>query len=126
MQIQKKVADYDFRIQIFFKQLKRLNIRLKLMEQLQKAPYVYVYSMKETLRRIEFAKCYNHFAKLVHELVSKLYENELNQRKLFSSKTTSLNQHFILKILFPSLSEQFEPLLVKILKKKFHLKIDRW
>lgn len=119
MQIQKRVADYDFRIQIFFKQLKRLNIRLKLMEQLQKAPYVYVYSMRETVRRVEFAKCYNHFAKLVHQLIKKLYENELNQRNLFGSKTKSLNQHFILKILFPSLNDQFEPLLVKFLKIKF-------
>lgn len=114
MQIQKKVADYDFRIQIFFKQLKRVIIRLKLMEQLQKAPYVYIYSMKETLRRFEFAKSYNQFAKLVHQLINKLYENELNQRKLFNIKTMSLSQHFILNILFPSLNEQFEPLLVKI------------
>nr|AWV66677.1 RB1-inducible coiled-coil protein 1 [Brachionus koreanus] len=114
MQIQKKVGDYDFRIQIFFKQLKRVNIRLKLMEQLQKAPYVYVYSMKETLRRVEFSKSYNQFAKLVHQLINKLYENELNQRKLFSLKTMSLSQHFILKILFPSLNEQFEPLLSEL------------
>nr|AWV66629.1 RB1-inducible coiled-coil protein 1 [Brachionus rotundiformis] len=111
MQIQKKVVDYDFRIQIFFKQLKRLNIRLKLMEQLQKAPYIYVYSMKETLRRLDFAKNYNQFAKLVHNLVSQLYTNELNQRKLFHSKTMMHSQHFILNILFPSLSEPFEPLL---------------
>ena len=60
MQIQKKMADTDFQLQIYFKQLKRINIRLKLMEQLKKAPFIYVYSMKETIRRQNFSKIYKN------------------------------------------------------------------
>lgn len=58
MQIQNQMADHDFQLQIYFKQLKRINLRLKLMEQLKKAPFVYIYSMKETLRRQQFSKIY--------------------------------------------------------------------
>lgn len=58
MQIQKQMADHDFQLQIYFKQLKRINLRLKLMEQLKKAPFIYIYSMKETLRRQHFSKIY--------------------------------------------------------------------
>jgi len=60
MQIQKKMADTDFQLQIYFKQLKRINIRIKLMEQLKKAPFIYVYSMKETIRRTNFSKIYKN------------------------------------------------------------------
>lgn len=58
MQIQKQVADYDFQIQIYFKQLKRFNQRIKLMEQIKKAPSIYIQSTKETLRRLKFSKTY--------------------------------------------------------------------
>jgi hypothetical protein len=58
MQVQKKMADFDFQMQIYFKQLKRLNLRVKLMEQLKSAPSVYLFSIKETVRRQEFNTIY--------------------------------------------------------------------
>lgn len=58
MQVQKQIADFDFQIQIYFKQLRRLNVRLKLMEQLKKAPFVYLISLKEALRRTHFSTVY--------------------------------------------------------------------
>ena len=58
MQKQKQIADYDFQIQIYFKLLKRLNIRIKLMEQIKKAPNVYINAIKETVRRLKFSKTY--------------------------------------------------------------------
>lgn len=58
MQVQKQIAEYDFQIQISFKQLKRLNVRMKLMEQIKRAPHVYLYAIKETVRRLQFSKAY--------------------------------------------------------------------
>lgn len=114
MQVQKKVADYDFQIQIYFKQLRRVNVRLKLMDQIKKAPYIYVYAMKETLRRLEFSKSYKAFTKLLCDLLKNVHQNECKQRKLFNAKTSSLNQHFILNILFRSLNDKFEPSFVSL------------
>jgi hypothetical protein len=70
------MADTDFQLQIYFKQLKRINIRLKLMEQLKKAPFIYVYSMKETIRRQNFSKIYknvNLFIILIANIFFMLY-----------------------------------------------------
>ena len=58
MQIQKQLFDFDFQLQLNFKQLKRLNVRIKLMEQLKKAPFFYLCSMKETVRRRKFSTSY--------------------------------------------------------------------
>lgn len=58
MQIQKQVAEYDFQVQLYFKQLKRFNIRIRLMEQIKKAPSVYVDAVRETMRRLRFSKAY--------------------------------------------------------------------
>jgi hypothetical protein len=58
MQIQKQLYEYDFELQISFKQLTRLNVRIKLMDQLKKAPYFYLYSLKETIRRKNFTNTY--------------------------------------------------------------------
>ncbi|CAF0759074.1 unnamed protein product [Brachionus calyciflorus] len=124
MQVQKKIADYDIQLQIYFQQLRRLNVRLKLMEQFKKAPYVYVYSMKETVRRNEFAKSYKQFARLISDLLKNIHENESNQRKLFNTKTSSLNQHFILNILFRNLGEKFEPFITE-LKQDFDDKLPQ-
>ena len=60
MQVQKQIADYDFQLQICFQQLKRINSRIKLMDQLKKAPHVYLCSIKETMRRINFNKSYKN------------------------------------------------------------------
>jgi hypothetical protein len=60
MQVQKQIADYDFQLQVCFKQLKRINVRVKLMDQLKKAPYVYLSSLKETMRRINFSRSYKN------------------------------------------------------------------
>jgi hypothetical protein len=64
MQIQKQICDFDFQLQFNFKQLKRLNVRIKLMEHIKKAPYFYLCSMRETLRRKKFTTSYKsvHFA----------------------------------------------------------------
>jgi hypothetical protein len=60
MQVQKQIADYDFQLQVCFKQLKRINVRVKLMDQLKKAPFVYLSSLRETMRRINFSKSYKN------------------------------------------------------------------
>ena len=63
MQIQKQIFDYDFELQLNFKQLKRLNVRIKLMENLKKAPYYYLCSIRETLRRKKFSGSYKSVIK---------------------------------------------------------------
>lgn len=63
MLIQNQMADINFQIQIHFKQLKRLNVRLKLMEQLKRVPKIYLCSLKETLRRQKFSKFYKEVMK---------------------------------------------------------------
>jgi hypothetical protein len=60
MKVQKQIADYDFKLQICFQQLKRINVRIKLVDQLKKAPYVYLYAIKETLRRNSFSNTYKN------------------------------------------------------------------
>lgn len=58
MQIQKQLADHDFQLQIYFKQLKRINARVKLIDMIKKAPAIYICSLKETVRRQRFSKIY--------------------------------------------------------------------
>ena len=58
MHIQNQMAEHDFQLDIYFKQLQRIDVRIKLMEQLKKSPFIYVYSMKETIRRQNFSKIY--------------------------------------------------------------------
>lgn len=58
MQVQKQLADNDFQLQIYFKQLKRMNTRIKLIDHIKKAPAIYLCSMRETIRRQHFSKIY--------------------------------------------------------------------
>jgi hypothetical protein len=68
MQIQRQVADYDFQVQLYFKQLKKFNLRIRLMEQIKKAPSIYLEAVKETRRRMKFSQTYktvNHLVRLL-------------------------------------------------------------
>ena len=58
MKTQNKMANHAFELEIYFKQLQRIEVRIKLMEQLKKAPFIYIYSMKETIRRQKFSQVY--------------------------------------------------------------------
>lgn len=58
MQVQKQIADFDFQVQIYFKQLKRFNVRIRVLEQIKRAPSVYLNAIRETRRRQKFAKVY--------------------------------------------------------------------
>ena len=113
MQVQKQIADYDFQLQICFKQLKRINVRVKLMDQLKKAPYVYLYSIKEAFRRLNFSKTYKQFGKAVLSLVQRVCANEMQQRQKFDANSVSaaFSNHFILNVLFRCLNDRVEPFL---------------
>ncbi|CAF1100843.1 unnamed protein product [Brachionus calyciflorus] len=80
--------------------------------------------MKETVRRNEFTKSNKQFTRLISDLLKNIHENESNQRKLFNTKTSSLNQHFILNILFRNLGEKFEPFITE-LKQDFDDKLPQ-
>jgi hypothetical protein len=58
MRIQNQMAEHDFQLDIYFKQLQRIDVRLKLMEQLKRSPFIYIFSMKETIRRQSFSRIY--------------------------------------------------------------------
>lgn len=108
MQVQKQIADFDFQLQLCLKQLRRITVRLRLAEQLKRAPFVYLSSIKETLRRVEFNKSYKSFARSIIELVTRICNNETQMRKAFESKMDGLGSHFILNVLFHSLNEKIE------------------
>lgn len=108
MQIQKQLADNDLQLQIYFKQLKRIGMRLKLMDHIKRAPTVYMCSMRETIRRQNFSKVYKSFAELLNNLISRIHQDETQKRKNFEEKLSTASQHFILSILFRSLNDKVE------------------
>lgn len=108
MQIQKQLADNDLQLQIYFKQLKRISMRLKLMDHIKRAPTVYMCSMRETIRRQNFSKVYKSFAELLNNLISRIFQDETQKRKNFEEKLSTASQHFILSILFRSLNDKVE------------------
>jgi hypothetical protein len=90
MQIQKQMCDYDFQLQLNFKQLKRLNVRIKLMEHLKQAPHFYLYSLKETVRRRKFSASYKSLANALKILIKDVYASEMKRRENFDSKASLL------------------------------------
>ncbi len=59
-QIQKQLADHDFQLQIYYKQLKRIGARVKLIDMIKRAPGIYMCSVRETVRRQRFSKVYKN------------------------------------------------------------------
>ena len=57
------MVEIDFHLKIYYKQLSRINTRVKLVEQLKRTPYIYLYSIKETIRRLNFSKVYKQVKK---------------------------------------------------------------
>ena len=107
MKIQNKMAELDFHLQINFKQLKRLNVRILMLDQLKRAPSIYFSSMKETIRRQSFTKAYKSFATTIINLIMSIYNKEMERRRKFSEKNNS-SAHFILNILFRSLKDKVD------------------
>jgi len=60
MQIQKQLADHDFQLQVYFKQLKRIGARVKLIDMIKRAPGIYLCSVREIVRRQGFSKVYKN------------------------------------------------------------------
>lgn len=112
MKIESQMAKVGFQIEMHYKQLKRLNVRMRLMEQIKIVPKVYLYSLKETLRRIQFSKIYKDFGTEILTLVRSIYEAESKQRDKFKACISSSSQHFIINILFGCLGDKVENLLV--------------
>ena len=81
MQIQKQLAENDLQLQIYFKQLRRIDMRLRLMDQIKRTPSVYMCSMRETLRRQSFSAVYKSFAGLIGKLVARVYQSESERRE---------------------------------------------
>ncbi len=107
MKIQNKMAELDFHLQINFKQLKRLNVRILMLDQLKRAPSIYFSSMKESIRRQSFTKAYKSFATTIINLIMSIYNNEMERRRKFNEKNNS-SAHFILNILFRSLKDKVD------------------
>jgi hypothetical protein len=103
MVIQKKMHDCDIQLEFFYKELGRLNTRLHLMEQLKRAPKVYLYSLVETLRRNHFSSIYKTFVKQVITLLTNVHSNEIQRRLKFDAKIES--KHFVQNFLFRGLND---------------------
>lgn len=105
MYIEQQISDLDGKLMIYRENLCRLQRHFDLVEQVHRAPDLYLESVIEALRRRRFTKRYLHWANSIAKISHKLYENEMSTRKAFDEK---LGPHF-LSSLFPGLTRSYPP-----------------
>uniref|UniRef100_A0A6G1SNZ5 RB1-inducible coiled-coil protein 1 n=1 Tax=Aceria tosichella TaxID=561515 RepID=A0A6G1SNZ5_9ACAR len=105
MYIEQQISDLDGKLMIYKENLLRLNRHFEIIDQVHKAPNLYLASCVEALRRRRFSRRYLHWANSIAKISQELYENEMTTRKEFDSK---LGSHF-LSTLFPGLTRSYPP-----------------
>lgn len=105
MYVEQQISDLDGKMMIYKENLLRLNRHFEIIDQVHKAPNLYLESCVEALRRRRFSRRYLHWASSIAKISQELYENEMATRKEFDSK---LGSHF-LSSLFPGLTRSYPP-----------------
>lgn len=105
MYIEQQISDLDGKLMIYKENLLRLNRHFEIVEQVHRAPDLYLASVVEALRRRRFSRRYLHWANSIAKISQGLYENEMATRKAFDDK---LGAHF-LSNLFPGLTRSYPP-----------------
>lgn len=103
--VEQRIGDLDDRLMMYKENLVRLERRLQIVEQVHKAPDLYLESVSEALRRRKFSLKYLHWANKVAKFTNEMYTKELETRQAFDAK---LGDHF-LSNLFPGLTRSYPP-----------------
>lgn len=121
MYIEQQISDLDAKLMIYRENLLRLNRHFEIIDQVHKAPDLYLSACVESLRRRRFSKRYLHWANSVAKMSQELYQNEMSTRKEFDSK---LATHF-LSGLFPGLTHSYPPPFATNQPEPFDTKLPR-
>lgn len=105
MYIEQQISDLDGKLMIYKENLTRLNRHFDIVDQVHKAPDLYLTACVEALRRRRFSRRYLHWANSIAKISQELFENEMVTRKEFDEK---LGSHF-LSSLFPGLTRSYPP-----------------
>lgn len=121
MYIEQQISDLDGKLMIYRENLTRLNRHFDIVDQVHKAPDLYLKSCVEALRRRRFSRRYLHWANSIARISQELYENEMATRKEFDEK---LGSHF-LSSLFPGLTRSYPPQFATKQPDPFDTKLPR-
>lgn len=121
MYIEQQISDLDGKLMIYKENLLRLKRHFEVVEQVHKAPELYLETVVEALRRRRFSRGYLHWANSIAKISQELYENEMNARKAFDAK---LDCHFLAN-LFPGLTRSYPPAFATVQPDPFDTKVPR-
>lgn len=121
MYIEQQISDLDGKMMIYKENQTRLNRHFEIVDQIHRAPDLYLSAVVEALRRRRFSRRYLHWANSVAKISNDLYENEMKTRKEFDSK---LGSHF-LSNLFPGLTRSYPPPFATVQPDPFDTKLPR-
>jgi RB1-inducible coiled-coil protein 1 len=121
MYIEQQISNLDGKLMIYKENLVRLNRHFEIIDQVHKAPNLYLEACVEALRRRRFSRRYLHWANSIAKISQELYESEMATRKEFDSK---LGSHF-LSNLFPGLTRSYPPSFATKQPDPFDTKLPR-
>lgn len=99
--IEKRVADIDEKILVHRENIRRLRLHLEIVQQIHLAPKLYVFAVREVVRRRLFSKSFKEWSSTISEDSSNIYREESRRRKEVMSL---INNHF-LATLFPGITD---------------------
>lgn len=105
MYIEQQISELDGKLMIYKENLLRLSKHFEIVDQVHKAPDLYLKSVVEALRRRRFSRRYLHWANSIAKISQELYDKEMATRKEFDE---NLGSHF-LSNLFPGLTRSYPP-----------------
>lgn len=119
--VEQRIGDLDDRLMMQKENLVRLQRRLQVVEQVHRAPELYLEAVAEALRRRRFSLQYLHWANSVAKISQELYRKELETRTNFDAK---IGDHFLAN-LFPGLTRTYPPPFANQAPDPFDTKLPR-
>ncbi|RWS26796.1 RB1-inducible coiled-coil protein 1-like protein [Leptotrombidium deliense] len=101
MFVEKKLTDVDSKIMIYRENLRRLQRHLKIIEQVNLAPKVYIACVCEVVRRQQFSQNFMNWSEELVKHVTSSYSDEVSRRHTFAAEYSG---HF-LRNLFPGMGD---------------------
>lgn len=119
--VEQQLKDSDAKLMIYKENLSKLDRFFEIIEQVHKAPELYLASVCEAMRRRRFSRSYLHWASVIAKTSLELYEKEVATRKEFEKM---MGSHF-LRGLFPGLTSSYPPPFATTQPDPFDTKLPR-